>query len=117
MVSCVSLYSFSSTGYIYLIQANKKWLQKVHEKTKKIYLEFLNRQVDNIPSESQLLFEGEKIQQFLTEQLSLYSEWIVKLNEARVRFEEGKEVFCIIRSTTSWSKSFIINISELIRCL
>jgi hypothetical protein len=50
------------------------------------------------------LFEIERIPEILTEQLSLYSEWIAAINVARHWFEEGKKTFHIIRSNASWGK-------------
>jgi hypothetical protein len=38
-------------------------------------------------------------QKILTEQLSLYSEWIEMINEARHWFEEGKKAFIVVNRT------------------
>jgi hypothetical protein len=40
----------------------------------------------------------------VTEQLSLYSEWIEMINEARHCFEEGKKTFSLVKSNAGWGK-------------
>jgi hypothetical protein len=90
--------------YISLVQTSKQWLERDFKRTKTAYSKFLLRQQADFLGESSLLFEGERIQEMLTEQLALYSEWIVNVSEARQWFEEGKLTFFGIKSSAFWSK-------------
>jgi hypothetical protein len=99
-----------SIDHIHLIQSNKLWLEAEHAKIKET---FENLQSNIVAEESTHLFEYERIQEILKEQLTIYGEWVDKLSEARLWFEEAKKLFYNIKKSTLFSK-LLANNSNLL---
>jgi hypothetical protein len=93
-------------GYIHLLQDGELWLEGELEKMKSVRSQFLLSQQLNMSCESSFLFEGERIEDILAELVTLYSEWIGKLSEARQWFAEGIQIFYAVKTAASFIKGF-----------